>query len=150
MREYIRRHYTTDTQRAQRLAQRTAAWLRRRYAASVRQALPEISARLNSHGAELQVTVRGHLGRLFPTRTRRRLERLLACSATSLTLRIEELRAQQHEQIAQLLQRLRPYGQRVSIWTSEHLRSTLAIDSSTFHLILDEPHGHPIQTTPPR
>ncbi len=150
MREYIRHHFSTDTERAQRLARRTAAWLRRRYAASVRQGLPEISARLSSRGAELQVTIRGHMGQLFPTRTWRRLERLLACSATSLTLRIEELRTQQQEQIAELLQRLRPYGQRVSIWTSEHLRSTLAIDSSTFHLILDEPHGDPIQTTPPR
>lgn len=72
--------------------------------------------------------------------------RLLACSATSFTLRIEELRAEQHQQIAELLQLLRPYGQRVSIWTSEHLRPILAIDSSTFHLILDEPQGDPFMT----
>ena len=144
MREYIRHHFTTDTERAQRLAQLTASWLRRRYAASVRQALPEISARLDSRGAELQVTVRGHVGRLFPTRTRRRLERLLACSATRFILRIEELRAEQHQQIAELLRELRPYGQRISIWTSENLRSTLAIDSSIFHLILDEPNGDPV------
>lgn len=147
MREYIRHHFSTDTERAQRLVRRTAASLRRSYAASVRQLSPEISARLNSGGAELQVTVRGHLGRLFPTRTRRRLERLLGCSATRLTLRIEELRAQQHQQVTELLERLRPYGQRVSIWTSDHLKSTLAIDSSIFHLILDEPGGNLIQTT---
>jgi hypothetical protein len=42
------------------------------------------------------------------------------------------------------LQRLAPYGDRVSIWMSERVRALLPVDSSVFHVLLD---GHR-QTTP--
>jgi radical SAM superfamily enzyme YgiQ (UPF0313 family) len=150
MRHYMRHHFAPDVRRAERVVQRTAAWLRRRYAASVEQSSrPEVHTGVSSQGAaELQLTLRGHLGRLFPTRAVRHLERLLSCSATRLTLRIEALGVEQHQQIADLLERLRPYGHRVSIWAHEPLRSVLSIDSSTFHLFLEEPRIGCPQTPP--
>ena len=69
------------------------------------------------------------------------LRRKVRCSATAHSLRIEQLRADQHHQVCELLQRLAPYGQRVSIWVHERLRHLLPVDSSTFHLVLKESTG---------
>lgn len=62
-------------------------------------------------------------------------------AATALSLRIEQLRADRHHQVCELLQRLAPYGQRVSIWVHERLRHLLPVESSTFHLVLEESTG---------
>jgi hypothetical protein len=66
----------------------------------------------------------------------RRLERLLRRTGSTVTLRIEALGVEQQQQLQELLRRLAPYGQRVSIWVDDQLRPLLAIDSSAFHLQL--------------
>ena len=139
MRDYLRRHFGADPMRAERLVRGTADWLRRRYAASRPDGLPRITAVFENGRSELRLILRGHVGRVFPFRALRRLERMLRCSAAALSLRIEELSAGQPDQIRELLRRLEPYGQRVSIWTHEGLRHLLPVDSSTFHVVLDEP-----------
>ncbi len=141
MRDYVRRHFGADHILAERLVHKTADWLRRRYAASLSEGLPRVTAVLENGRAELQLNLRGHMGRVFPGRTVRRLERMLQCSAATLSLRIEELRADQHDQVRELLQRLAPYGQRVSVWTHRRLRHLLPVDSYGFHVLLEEPSG---------
>jgi hypothetical protein len=79
------------------------------------------------------------MGRIISDRAVRRLERMLRCSAATLNLRIEELRVDQRDQVRKLLRWLEPYGQRVSIWVHEGIRHLLPVDSSTFHLVLEEP-----------
>jgi radical SAM superfamily enzyme YgiQ (UPF0313 family) len=138
MRDYVRRHFGADPRRAERLVQKTAHWLRQRYLASSHPGLPGVRPVFRNGVAELQVVLRGHIGRVFPRRSGRRLERLLRCSATRLSLRIEALRADQQDQVRALLQRLEPYGQRVSIWIHHRVRHLLPVDSSTFHVVLDE------------
>jgi hypothetical protein len=141
MRDYVRRHFGAEPLRAERLVHKTADWLHRRYAASLPNGLPRISAAFENGRAELQVILSGHMGRLVPLRAARRLERMLRCSATALSLRIEGLGADQQDQVRELLQRLEPYGQRVSVWTHERLRHLLPLDSSTFHVVLEESGG---------
>lgn len=141
MRDYVRRHFGAEPLRAERMVHKTADWLHQRYAASLPNGLPRISAVFENGRAELQVILSGHMGRLVPLRTARRLERMLRCSATALSLRIEGLHADQQDQVRELLQRLEPYGQRVSVWTHERFRHLLPLDSSTFHVVLEESGG---------
>ena len=77
------------------------------------------------------------LPRLFIERAARHLERLLARTHVTLTLRIEALREQELPTLEQLLDRLRRYGDRVSIVVDRELRKKLSIDSSVFHLVLE-------------
>jgi hypothetical protein len=100
MRDYVHRHFGANPIRAERLVRKTTDWMRRRYAASLAGGLPLVTAVLENGRAELQLILRGHMGLVFPGRTVRRLERMLRCSATTLSLRIEELRADQHDQCA--------------------------------------------------
>ena len=81
---------------------------------------------------------RGYAERVFSTRAVRRLEKLLRSSAATVTLRIEELRGDQRQQLDRLLQRLAPYGDRVSIWLGARVRPLLTVDSSIFHLLLED------------
>jgi radical SAM superfamily enzyme YgiQ (UPF0313 family) len=141
MRDYIRRHFRADRRRTEQLVQKTADWLRERYAATCRAGLLRISPVFRNGGVELQVVLRGHIGRVFAGRTVRRLERLMRCSAARLSLRIEALRADQEDQVRAMLRRLEPYGERISISIHQRLRHLLPVDSSTFHVILDEASG---------
>ncbi len=136
MRDYVQRHFVIDQAREHRLAHQTADWLRKCYAVSLRRGLLEITTGLKSGSIDLQLIIRGHIDQLFPARAMRRLERLLRRTSATITLRIEELHIEQHQQLKELLRRLAPYGQRVSIWTDEQLRPLLSIDSSAFHVIL--------------
>ena len=138
MREYVLRHFAADQAREHRLAQQTAERLRKCYAVSLRRGLLEITTGLKSGGIDLQLIIRGHMDQVFPVRAMRRLERLLSRTGSTFTLRIEELGGEQQQQLQELLRRLAPYGERVSIWTNEQLRSLLSIDSSAFHLHLNK------------
>jgi hypothetical protein len=143
MRDYITRHFMTDSARERHLAQRTAALIRRLCAADIRRGMVEIVSRLGDGGMDLQILLRGYTQRAFSTRTARRLHKLLRRSAATVTLHIEVLRADQQRQLGRLLKRLAPYGDRVSIWIGERARPLApAIDSSVFHLLLTrEPSG---------
>jgi hypothetical protein len=141
MRDYVQRHFVVDQAREHRLAQKTAEWLRKCYAVSLRRGLLEITTGLKSGGIDLQLIIRGHMDQVFPERAMRRLERLLRRTGSTFTLRIEALGAEQQQQLQELLRRLAPYGQQVSIWTNEKLRPLLSIDSSAFHLHLSKSCG---------
>ena len=138
MRDYVRRHFHADRARDRRLTRTAAAWLRRRCAAGVRRGALQVSAALERHGARLEVWLHGSLESAVLARIVRRAERLLRRTAAGVTLRIEELRADQRQTFDRLLQRLAPYGDRVSIGMSERVRALLPIDSSVFHVLLDE------------
>lgn len=140
MREYVLRHFAADQAREHRLAQQTAERLRKCYAVSLRRGLLEITTGLKSGGIDLQLIIRGHMDQVFPVRAMRRLEWFLSRTGSTFTLRIEELGGEQ-QQLQELLRRLAPYGQRVSIWTNEQLRPLLSIDSSAFHLHLNKSYS---------
>jgi radical SAM superfamily enzyme YgiQ (UPF0313 family) len=136
MSDYIKRHFMTDRDREQRLAQLTTATLRKLCAADVRRGVIEIGNRVGEGGAQLQILLRGYVGRVFFTRAARRLEKMLRRSAATVMLHIDALRVDQQRQLERLLRRLAPYGDRVSIWIDERVRPVVPIDSSVFHLLL--------------
>ncbi|MEJ2645618.1 MAG: hypothetical protein P8180_11925, partial [Gammaproteobacteria bacterium] len=68
---------------------------------------------------------------------------LLRRSGATVTLALNSLCAEQTAYVEQLLDALAPYGTRVSVWIDEHVRTRLAVDSSTFHLMLSEPLADP-------
>ncbi|MEA3277405.1 MAG: DUF4070 domain-containing protein [Pseudomonadota bacterium] len=138
MSDYVRRHFSEDSGRERSLVHQAAARLASLCPNAVQAGMLEISSRLRNDGADLQVVLRGHVEQIFYTRAARRMEKLLRGSAATLTLRIEAFGLEQRQQLEKLLERLAPYGQRISIWTSQRTRQLLPIDSSVFHLILDE------------
>lgn len=64
-----------------------------------------------------------------------RIEKLLGRTGARVTLRIEAIRASLLESLQRLLRRLARYGDRVSIYASEHISRALRVDSSVFHLV---------------
>jgi hypothetical protein len=84
----------------------------------------------------LALSLNGKLEARFFSRMAPRLERLLRDTRSTVTLRIEELQAQQVAHLEQLLARLARHGDRVSIIMHEKLRALVSVDSSVFHLVL--------------
>jgi hypothetical protein len=138
MSDYVQRHFSADSDREQGLVRQAAARLASLCPNAVHTGMLEISSRLRNDSADLQVVLRGQVEQIFYTRAAHRMEKLLRRSPATLTLRIEAFGLEQRQQLEQLLDRLAPFGQRISIWTSQRTRQLLPIDSSVFHLILDE------------
>ena len=136
MHDYIRRNFPSGRARAQGLARRTSALLRKLCAADIDRGVVEIGSRPGEGEDHLQINLHGHVGRLFFARAARHLERLLRRSAATVTLHIEALREDQQRQLARLLRRLAPYGDRVSVWIDERIRPLVAVDAPAFHLVL--------------
>ncbi|MHB8455586.1 MAG: DUF4070 domain-containing protein [Acidiferrobacterales bacterium] len=136
MRNYIERRLLTDRAREQHLTRLTASALHSLCAADVRRGAIEFISRFGEGGASLHILLRGYVGRVFFTRAARRLEKVLRRSAATVTLHIEMLHSDQRRQFENLLKRLSPYGDRVSIWINERVRPLIPIDSSVFHLLL--------------
>ena len=85
---------------------------------------------------DLAMTLSGLLDRRFFTRAGPKLERLLARTHASVTLRVETFQAQQRHHFERLLQRLARYGDRVSVVIDARLRALLPVDSSIFNVVL--------------
>jgi len=136
MYDYIRRNFLADRSLSQGLAQRTSAMLHKLCAADIHRGVVEIGSCVSDGEDHLQIKLHGQVGRLFFARAARHLERLLHRSAATVTLHIEALREDQQRQLASLLRRLAPYGDRVSVWIDERIRPLVSIDPSAFHLVL--------------
>jgi radical SAM superfamily enzyme YgiQ (UPF0313 family) len=136
MRDYVQRHFTPVRASGRRRVQRAVTALQRLCPADLRRGAVEFIGSLGQRGANLQIRFHGEMGREFFHRAGRRLDKMLRNSSATLTLTIDALAVEQREHLAGLLVRLAPYGDRVSIWISEHLRPLVTIDSSVFHLLL--------------
>jgi hypothetical protein len=138
MRDHVERRFGVDRQRERPTVQATLEFIERRYAACLRRGALAVSAAPAATVDHLEVTLRGYVEPRFFTGAGRRLEQLLRRSTVELTLHIEELAESQRHQFDRLLRRLDRYGERVSIRINENLRTMLAIDSSVFHLVLED------------
>jgi hypothetical protein len=87
---------------------------------------------------QVTVTLRSGVGSRILSRTGRQIERLLRSSTATLVLRVETLAASERGLVQQWLQRMARYGDRVSVRASADLRRYLGVDSSVFHLVLEE------------
>ena len=84
----------------------------------------------------LALSIGGAMDARFFAHAAPRLEKLLRHTQSTLTLRIEELRAHEAVHVQRLLAKLARHGDRVSIVLNDKLRAMLPVDSSIFHLVL--------------
>ncbi len=138
MHDYVERRLGSDRRRQRPTVQATMEFIERRFATCLSRGSLIVSSVPGVAFDRLEVTLRGYVEPQFFTRTGRRLEQLLRQSTVKLTLHIEELAEGQRPHINGLLQRLARYGERVSIRISGDLRVGLAVDSSVFHLVLED------------
>ena len=138
IRNYIDRHFGPITIHERRILQTTAEFLRQLCATAVQRGTFAVSPRAEQERSDLLLVLRGYMDGTFYLQAPKRLEKLLRTSRSTITLYIEELANDQRQQLERLLERLSPFGDRVSIWVSEHLRGLVAIDSSVFNLVLGD------------
>ncbi|MDX2316167.1 MAG: hypothetical protein QNL90_19035, partial [Gammaproteobacteria bacterium] len=98
----------------------------------------EASLHLSKQGTQLLITIRGAVDKCFFIRATRRIEKLLECSATTLSLRIESLAAGERRHLMRSLRRLSRYGDRVTVRMSTSVSAVLPVDWSAFQRDLDE------------
>jgi len=134
MRDYAQRHFIKAPPKAWQKASRTLGELRTRFAVAF--ARGDLSASLQQeHDApHLAVTLKGTIDDRFFRVARRRFRRILRQPRVSLTLRIDYIRAHQHELLQTLLEQLARYGERVRICMDETIRKQIAIDWTRIHL----------------
>ncbi len=137
MRDFVQRNFPSDLAYQHRLAKAASDCIRRR-AARLRDGIAEVTLTPVETGAHLVLRLTGTVDRRFLSGTTRRLRSLLRRSTATLTLCIDELGATKRIYVSNSLRRLARYGDRISINVGEALRPALAIDSSVFHLVLDE------------
>ena len=132
MRDYVERHFAPADE--PRVAEALFSAIMR--AAGSRLSPGSITLQRAAAAFELSICVRDGLPGPFFRRSARHLERLLAKTRATLTLKIESLRDSQAPQLERLLARLKRHGDRVSIVLDRRLRRTVMIDSSVFNLVL--------------
>ena len=136
MRDYVERRLAPETERREALeVNRCFAATR----AAITSYLRDGRATLTLGGStapHVSLAFGTALDRRFFRRAALHLERLLAETSSTLTLRIETLRERERAHFQTLLRRLARYGDRVSIVIDEKLRPMLTVDSSVFDVVL--------------
>lgn len=138
LQDFVRRRFRRDCARDRRIGQATLAFVQARCAACLRSGTLDAALLTAGSATRLALTLRGRVDPVFFTICARRIEKLLRKSSTAITLRVEALALGQHDDLRRLLQRLAYYGDRISLRVNSALASALAIDSSVFHLVLEE------------
>ncbi len=137
MRDYVRRHFAAPAASAAKL-NRVVRDLRAAvagYAAQGRAGLQMES--LSAALPRLSLLIGAGLDRAFFARSGRHLERLMRCTSSRLTLRIDALREAEAAHLRRLLRRLARYGDRISIVARARALGALAVDSSFFHVVVE-------------
>jgi radical SAM superfamily enzyme YgiQ (UPF0313 family) len=140
MRDYVRRHFHADAERHTATADRLGRTLTRALSRYLREGKVALSLeRAASRLPSFSLAVKDWPDRRFFAKAARPMERILRCTAATLTLRIEAFREDEGAHLERLLRRLARHGDRVSIVVSESLRDLVHVDSSRFHLVLAGP-----------
>ena len=136
--DYIKRHFHANVKRDLNLVQKTVLSISKLCASAIRRGTLEIVTNLEENHVNLMVLLKGRIEEVFYTSATRKLQKLLSRTTTTMTLCIDDLYHEQPGSLEQLLQRLAPWGDRVSVWVSDHARPLARVDSSVFHLLLSE------------
>jgi radical SAM superfamily enzyme YgiQ (UPF0313 family) len=137
MRDYVRRHFAAADAGTARAA-RAVGKLRSALAAYVAQGRASLQVEgLASALPRLSMRIAGGLDRAFFARSSRHLERLMRCTSSRLTLRVEALRDGEAAHLGRLLRRLARYGDRISIVARAGALRAVPVDSSVFHLVVE-------------
>ncbi len=138
MRDYIDRHFRVRERPAVERARDHVQALERALRRYLKAGSLEVSLDgVRQAAASVSLRLHGWVDRGFYRRARRQLSRVLRDSTASVTLRIDELRANEVRHLQRLLRRLSRYGDRISVVVHERLREVVHIDSSLCHLVLE-------------
>jgi radical SAM superfamily enzyme YgiQ (UPF0313 family) len=139
IRSYIQRHLDPDLSQAQRVVEVTLERLLRH--PQPQSASHPIRVTLSMKGTVpcLRVWLEGAVDPAFFQYAARRLRGMLKQSAAALFLCVVDLREDQHRLFTRFLHRLSPYGDRVSIFINRKIQTQMPVDSSVFHLLLEDP-----------
>lgn len=137
MRDYVERHFVQEFEAANRLTHRYLGLIERAFQRYLQHGVLEVSLhQVKNAAASLSISFKGFLDKKFFKRAGRHFEKLLAGTASSMTLHIEELHASQLLHLNRLLERLAQYGDRITVTVHEKLLEVVKIDSSVFNLVL--------------
>lgn len=137
MREFARRHLTADALEPNVIERRVAS-LRAVLKEAIARGSVSVALRAGT-STNLDVSFRGLLDPRMVKRASRHLRRILRHSRARLTLNIESLEAPHLAYLESLLNRLKHYGDRVSVVMDERVRGLLSVDSSVFDCVLARP-----------
>lgn len=138
MQDYVARRFGADPKRELDMARAALAYLRRHCAPSLTRGTLAMTTSATESGAQVRLRLTGFVEPKIFVRAGRRLERLLRRSAVSLTLCVDELAEEQRPHLERLLRRLARHGDRVSLRIKQTLLPALSVDSSVFHLVLED------------
>ena len=136
MRDYVQRHFQTETEYDAKLVYGVIKQLKSRFASNISKGVLTIASELKGHKPNLRIDLTGYIDDSFFDNGRQRLVTLLQKSNALLTLNIKQLSAQQLPQLENMLERLSPFGDRITIWANDPIRPILSIDSSVFQYML--------------
>lgn len=138
MRDYVERRFGVAVKTRQAAAVRLFESLQAALAAYLRSGKVIVMLKDDpTAGLSLFVSLKGWLDRAFFSRAASPLEKLLKCTPSTVTLRIELLPEAEIFHLNRLLRRLAPYGDRIFVHVDAKLRGLVRVDSSVFHLILE-------------
>ena len=138
MQDYVARRFGADPKRELDMARAALGYLRRHCAPSLTRGTLALTTSATETGVHMRLRVTGFIEPKIFIRAGRRLERLLRRSAVTLTLYVDELAEGQRPHLERLLRRLAQHGDRVSLRIKQTLLPGLSVDSSVFHLALDD------------
>jgi hypothetical protein len=141
MQDYVARRFSAPATRDNARLDRWYASATRAVRRYLEDGSASIELTLSQKMPQLYVRFAGELDRTFFARCTRRLEAVLRRTGASVTLMIDEIERAQLPHLERLLRRLSRYGDRIAIQVSERLRDVVKIDSSIFHLLLDQPQA---------
>ncbi len=138
MRDYADRHFKQESAETSPLARTYFASIEKAFQRYLDQGALELSLDdVKNTVTNLSLCLKGWLDRDFFVRATRHLEKLLEDTASSVTIRIDELHEAQRAHLKRLLKRLSRYGDRIYVTVHEELRDVVAIHSSVLNLILE-------------
>lgn len=138
MQNYVARRFGIDPRRELDMARAALAYLRRHCAPSLTRGTLTVTTSATESGAHVRLRLSGFVEPKIFLRAGRRLERLLRKSAVCLTLYIDDLAEGQRPHLDRLLRRLAQHGDRVCLRIKQTLLPALSVDSSVFHLVLED------------
>jgi hypothetical protein len=133
MKEFAERHLLIRKREVQNATAAHIEQLKRRFQTYVQQGRLRIQLEQNNISLKLQ----GIVDSAFYAKASSAIRELLRNTSSTVTLHVEHFHEKQRRHWKRLMRRLRHDGDRIYVCRSEKLKDLVEVDSSVFHLVLD-------------
>ena len=134
MTEFAERHLLIRKREVQSATAAQIESLRNRFASYVQQG----RVRIQIEQGNISLRLQGIVDSRFYKKASRAIRHLLKNTSSTVTLHVDHFQEEQRQHWDKLLRRLRKDGDRIYVSASEKMKDLLQVDSSVFHLVLDE------------